>query len=101
VSGIADEKVVKRLKSCNINFVTNSSVPAPEAYLIFSQKGNRKSVEYYVLDKAGNTIVEHQIMGYNETDEDVGVQLAYRLFNIGGKAAPDKDNAALTDNMPL
>jgi hypothetical protein len=89
VSGDVDKQVVDRLKDCNINWVNNSSIPSPEAYLIFTTKGDKKSVQYYVLDKSGNYIVPRQTFSYRKTDE-TGVSLAYRLFNIGGKE-PEKE----------
>jgi len=84
VSGEVDKDVEKRLRSCNINWVTNSSIPAPEAYVIFSHKGSRKDVTYYVLDKAGNYVVPKQSFAWQKADE-TGAALAYRLFNIGGR----------------
>jgi len=84
ISGDVDDKVASRLKACNINWVTNSDIPAPEAFVVFSKKGKSKNVQFYVRDKAGNMIVTQQALGYNDTDPDVGVTLAYRLFNVGG-----------------
>ncbi len=91
ISGAVDDKVVNRLKDCNINWVTNSDIPAPEAYLVFSNKGKRKDIQFYVRDKAGNLIVEQQSIGYSDVDQDMGALLAYRLFNVGGKLS-DKES---------
>jgi hypothetical protein len=84
ISGDIDQAVEKRLKACNINWVTNSAIPAPQAYVIFERKGDKKSITYYVLDNAGNYIVQKQTFGWQKAEE-TGTQLAYRLFNIGGK----------------
>jgi hypothetical protein len=89
VSGQQDKQVADRLKDCNINWVSNSSIPAPDAYIIFNANGNKKSVQYYVLDKSGNYIVPRQTFNYLKSDE-TAISLAYRLFNIGGKE-PEKD----------
>lgn len=91
ISGDVDEKVAKRLKDCNVNWVTNSDIPTPEAFVIFSNKNKKRSVQFYVRDRSGNMIVEQQSLGYADTDVDVGITLAYRLFNIGGKLS-DKEN---------
>jgi len=75
---------MERLKACSINFTNTGSVPAPQAYLNFQGSGERRKVEYYVLDESGNTMVPRQVLPF-KTSEDA-VKLAYRLFNIGGKA---------------
>ena len=84
VSGDVDKEVEERLRDCNINWVTNSSIPAPHAYIIFNRKGNKKDISYYVLDARGNYIVQRQGFAWQKAEE-TGVALAYRLFNIGGK----------------
>ena len=84
VSGDVDKDVEARLRACNINWVTNSSIPAPEAYVIFSRNGSKKDITYYVMDKAGNYIVKKQSFAWQKADE-TGTALAYRLFNIGGR----------------
>jgi hypothetical protein len=84
VGGTADEAVIERLKECNINWgMSNSSV---EAYIIFSTKGKLKRMEYYVLDKAGRYIVPRQSCTYKAPGQS-GIDMAYRLFNIGGNPA--------------
>ncbi len=88
ISGNADPVVVNGLRACNINWVTNSSIPAPEAYVIFDRKGDKKNITYYVLDKGGNYIVQKQSFAWQKPEE-TGAQIAYRLFNIGGKAEED------------
>lgn len=90
LSGDVDPAVEKRLRACNINWVTNSSIPAPSAYVIFTRKGNKKDISYYVLDSRGNYLVQKQGFSWTKADE-AGTQLAYKLFNIGGK--DEVDNA--------
>jgi hypothetical protein len=82
VSGGVDEALVKRLKDCNINWATVGAM-APAAYLDFSVAGGKKMVTYYVVDRTGTYIVPKQSFTYAKPEE-AGVQLAYRLFNIGG-----------------
>lgn len=84
ISGDTDPAVEKRLRACNINWVTNSSIPAPTAYIIFGKSGKQRDITYYVLDSHGNYLVQKQSFFYQKPDE-AGAQLAYRLFNIGGK----------------
>lgn len=84
LAGGQDAAVVDRLKACNISWTTNSAVPAPAAYISFRQNGGKKSIEYYVIDREGKYIVDRQSFGYTKP-EQAGIQLAYRLFNIGGK----------------
>jgi hypothetical protein len=88
LSGDVDKEVEQRLRDCNINWVTNSSIPSPEAYIIFTRKGNKKDITYYVIDEKGNYIVQKQGFSWQKADE-TGTQLAYRLFNIGGKEAEE------------
>jgi len=82
IMGQQDKAVVDRLKDCNINWVTTS--PAPEVYISFLNAGGKKRIEYYVMDRAGNYVVPRQSFGYTRPEE-AGVELAYRIFNIGGK----------------
>lgn len=84
ISGDIDPIVEKRLRNCNIHWVTNSSIPAPDAYVIFTKNGDKKDITYYVLDRNGNYIVQKQSFAWQKA-EDAGVAIAYKLFNIGGK----------------
>jgi hypothetical protein len=85
VSGDVDKDVVNRLRACNINWISgNSTVRAPEAYVIFTGRGKKKSITYYVLDNGGNYIVAQQSFAWQKAEE-TGKELAYRLFNIGGR----------------
>lgn len=87
----ADKEVVERLMACNINWVQDKKTLAPEAHISFAGKGDKKVVNYYVVDASGNYIVEKQVLPWRKP-EQAGVDLAYRLFNIGGKPLePTKD----------
>ena len=91
ISGDVDPAVEKRLRACNINWVTNRSIPAPDAFVIFSGSGKNKDITYYVLDQEGKYIVAKQSFTWQKPEE-AGTQLAYRLFNIGSKdEEADKD----------
>lgn len=85
LSGDIDPAVEKRLRACNINWTTNSSTPAPSAYIIFTGRGKKKDITYYVLDSRGNYLVPKQGFAWQKADE-TGTMLAYRLFNIGGNS---------------
>lgn len=85
VSGQVNNEVVNRLKDCNINWA-NNGIPAIEAYAIFTGNGPKKRIEYYVTDASGKELVARQSFTYTKP-ETAGVQLAYKLFGIGGKDA--------------
>jgi hypothetical protein len=81
ISGNPDKQVISRLQECNINWVTQPGILAPQANLQFSQSGKKKSVTYSVTDKNGSEIVKQQQYFY--TDAGIaGLDLAYRFFNI-------------------
>lgn len=80
VLGNANTEVVDRLKDCNINWVSSGNVP--NAFIVFENKGKLKTITYYVMGTSGNYIVPRLSFSYTKPDE-AGVQLAYKLFNIG------------------
>lgn len=84
IIGTPDQKVVDRLKGCNINWIADGGTLAPEVTLKFSQAGNKKTVTYYVLDRYGKEIVARESYTYSKPEE-AGISLAYRLFNINNK----------------
>lgn len=92
ILGAPDAAVEKRLRDCNINWTTGAD--APDVYVSFSKNGNRKNIQYYVMGKNGNFLVQKQSFAYTKTEE-AGKELAYRIFNIGGKEPeperPEKD----------
>ena len=90
ISGNVDKDVEKRLRACNINWVTNSSIPSASVYVTFTGTGDKKNISYYVLDKAGNYIVEKQGFTWKKPEE-AATTLAYRIFNIGGKEPGDDE----------
>ncbi len=97
ISGDANPLIEQRLRECNINWVTNSSIPSPEVYVIFSHNGNKKDISYYVLDRNGNYVVQKQGFSWQKPDE-AGTTLAYRIFNIGGKG--EEDDTKPEDKKP-
>ena len=82
VSGNAPADFIDRLKGCNINWVTSSSIPAPKAILSFSGTGDKQKVTYYVADQSGRELIPRQTLPFKTAEG--AVLLAYRLFNIGG-----------------
>ncbi|PSK92638.1 hypothetical protein B0I18_103215 [Taibaiella chishuiensis] len=88
VIGTPDAVIVDRLKSCNINWVSDRSIPAPEVTLKFSRNGSKKTITYFVTDKSGKEIVSREDYTYTEKPEQAAVTLAYRLFNTYKKAPP-------------
>lgn len=85
VTGTAPE-VVERLKDFNINWTSNT--PAPTAYVSFTEGKEQKQITYWVNDADGNIIVPQQRFGYDNI-ERAGLQLAYRLFNVGNTNIED------------
>lgn len=85
VTGNAPE-VIKRLKDFNINWTSN--VAAPTAYISFTEGKEQKQITYWVNDADGNIIVSQQRFGYDNT-ERAGLQLAYRLFDVGNTNIED------------
>ncbi|MBA3827764.1 MAG: hypothetical protein H0X33_02400 [Taibaiella sp.] len=89
IIGQADPLVTTRLKACNINWVTNTAIPAPQVYITFRHSGAEKFIDYYVLDRSGGYVVPRQSLSYRNAT-DAGVNLAFALFNIGGSSPNTK-----------
>lgn len=89
IIGTPDQKVVDRLKDCNINWVKDGNTPAAEVTLKFTTSGKKKIVRYDVMDKRGREIVKRDNYTYTKPEE-AGVILAYRLFNIDRKTAQEE-----------
>jgi Tfp pilus assembly protein PilF len=81
VRGAADQELMNRLKDCNIEWITSSSIAAAEAVLSFGTEGNKRTVTYYVIDNRGAEIVQRETLTYTKSSE-AGLHLAYRLFGI-------------------
>lgn len=81
ILGTPDADVVKRLKECNVNWITQGGTNAPEVTLSFAVNGKKKTVTYYVMGNGGRELVKRATYTYTDTDE-AGVTLAYRLFKI-------------------
>lgn len=82
VVGTEDKAVTDRLRKCNINWGYGPN--APEAYIVFSSTPGKKRIEYYVLDKGGNYVVPRQVCFYKDPGQ-TGIDMAYRIFGVGGK----------------
>jgi hypothetical protein len=98
VSGTPDEKVVERLKACNINWEPKGAAMSPQAHVTFTgQAGEgRGRIEYWVEDARGAILIPRQRCTYElAKPEAAGVSMAYRLFGIGGKNS-DGDEAEET-----
>ncbi len=89
-SGDVDMEVVDRLKDCNINWIRGNE-PAPEAYVIFTGKGKKKTITYYVLDRSGKSVIEKQTFPWQNA-EKTALELAYRLFKVGGETPEEADS---------
>lgn len=88
INGTVDAKVVERLKDCNIKENDNRA-KAPQAYISFSSSADgKKRVTYYVLNTKGGYSVPKQSFSYDNADK-AGVELAYKLFNIGVQPVSD------------
>lgn len=81
ILGTPDAKMVNRLKDCNINWIKDGSIAAPEVTLIFSTSKGKKMVTYYVQDSKGKEIVKRANYVYDKP-EVAGLAIAYKLFNI-------------------
>lgn len=85
-SGQQNDAVASRIRDCNINWTEDRSIPAPDAFLVFSKASNTHGrIEYWVIDASGNYLVPKQAYLYEfKKPEEAGVQMAYRLFGVGG-----------------
>lgn len=80
----SDAAVIKALKNCNFNFEAPNA-DAPTAQISFLKKGDKQSIKYSLVDAKGKIIVAEQSFPYKMA-ERAGIELAYRLCGIGGKA---------------
>ena len=84
LSGAVDQKLLSRLKACNIDFSPTGS--ALEARLDFQVAGagvNR--IVYSTYAASGNLLVAQQSCTYKTASpEAAAVEMAYRMFGVGG-----------------
>ncbi|MCB0695865.1 MAG: hypothetical protein KDC07_00790 [Chitinophagaceae bacterium] len=83
-----DGTVIRRLRDCNINWTTGKETP--RAFVTITNNGKKGQVKYYVLDSKGKYIVPESTFGYDNNEAaaaNAGINLAYRLFNIGESPA--------------
>ena len=78
------------LKKMNINWNGNTS-QAPQASVRFVGSGDKRKIEYSVVDASGKEVVKNQSFTY-KNPELSAKELGYRLFNIGGKTDVDEPN---------
>lgn len=86
VLGPGDDKVLKSLKGCNIDWVGEKGDNVPEVTLKFSAQGAKKTVTYYVTGRGGAELVPRESYTYSQPAE-AGITLAYRLFLVDKKTA--------------
>lgn len=91
-SGNVDAALQERLKECNIDW--GADVGAPLVQLHFSGSGDAKKIDFSVTTAGGRQIVLPQSIIYKDPVKGA-VQLAYRLFDIGGKGK-EEDAGAVT-----
>jgi len=81
------EDVIHDLKKCNIDFVEHTNVP--QANIQFSKKGNSYQALINVIGVDGKAIVANEQIIF-KTKENVGRELALRLFGKGGAVSLDQ-----------
>ena len=84
-SGVDDavtQDVIKDIKDCNIDFVSNAE-NVPVAEIDFKRKSDRYEATINVSGASGKLIVSSQNMIFRKAD-GVGAELALRLFGKGG-----------------
>lgn len=77
------KNIIKQLKEADIDFTDDINPTIPSAFIKFSRLKNKSEVDYGVVDADGKIIVPLQKM-YFTKEEDVGQELALRLFGISG-----------------
>lgn len=92
LSGNVDQKLVSRLKDCNIDFTNTSGIHTIEANLSFSMQNGKHSVTYSVINRDGREIVKPDTYIYTDSKK-AGVAIAYCLFNINKHEAIADENA--------
>ncbi len=85
VSGAVDQKLLTRLKACNVDF--SPAGPSLQAKLDFQVAGagvNR--IVYSTYSASGNLLVPSQSFTYKTATPDVAaLEMAYRIFGVGGQ----------------
>ncbi len=75
-----ERKIIASLKSANIHWVTDLSVPAADVYVQFAQKGNISTIQYRTV-WGSDVIAGPDEISY--TDPSVAKLLPLYIFNIG------------------
>lgn len=102
VSGSPDERVVSRLRDCNVDWEPAAGVPALQAFVYFtpSPTEGKGRIEYWVQDAKGAPIVPRQRCTYAlAKPESAGISIAYRLFGVGGQDADGEEAEETPDEI--
>lgn len=82
-------KVLKAIKSYNVDWVDDTDRNTPRVIVDFSNDGKNDIIEYSVKLRK-QTIVERKTIVCNKTPEDAAKQLMYGIFNISEPDDSDK-----------
>jgi hypothetical protein len=83
--GNVEQGILKELNNCNIDFTDDTRTDIPWVYLRFFRLKTKFEVDYSVVSGNGTAIVPEQKM-YFKTPDDVGKEIALRIFGVGGPA---------------
>jgi hypothetical protein len=83
VENTIEKKIIRELKSCNIDFTDEKNVNIPSAFIRFSKLKNKYEVDYGVVGSDDRIIIPLQKM-YFKSEDGVGRELALRLCGVGG-----------------
>ena len=86
------EKVVKELKDCNIQWVSDSDAGTPVANVAFIKKGDRYEATVNVTSGQNKMAVSNERMVFKNPD-GAGKELALRLFGKSGAMVFEKIDA--------
>lgn len=77
------KEVIDEIKDCNIEITSEESTYIPQGFINFTKKGKNYEAEIYVNTRGGRGIMQCQRLIFDKP-EDVGKELALRLFGKGG-----------------
>ncbi|MEZ5018030.1 MAG: hypothetical protein R2800_13310 [Flavipsychrobacter sp.] len=88
LAGDVDEKLIQRLRDCNIDWKENEK-GIPQVYLSFSKTKDKYKVIYTTKGADGNIVVQEDTISYQKPEEGA-LELSYKLFDIGN--TPKKED---------